>query len=118
MKTLFFLASIGGLAYWTYTDAPAVHIKKVDWENRKITTAVRGSTVVIDADTIFRTNSSMVAPIAFSKYTMTASQNQTFLGAPAVVRISITEGNTLIGQSDYVDFDMQLVNGHAFENSK
>ena len=118
MKTLFFLAAIGGLAYWRYTDVPAIQITSVDWDNQKITTSVRGNSVVIDASSILNSGSTMLVSIPFSKYGMTVSQNSGLSSSSSVVRISILDGKASICQPVYVDFDMQLVNGHQFEPSK
>lgn len=112
MKTLFFITAIGGLVYWRYTDVPAIQIKSVDWENQKVTVLVRGFSLVIDANTVFNTSSTMIAPIFFSKYALTASPNLNNAGS-AVLQITITEGNSILGQPVYVDFIMHTVNGQT-----
>lgn len=112
MKTLLFFAAVGGgIALWKYHAVPSIKIKSVDWNNLKVVAVVRGKDVQIDAGEIFRTSSALTSPIFFNKYAMTAERNQTNIGAPAVLRIAITEGNTLVGQSVYVDFDSRNIEG-------
>ncbi|MDQ3110516.1 MAG: hypothetical protein M3R17_11535 [Bacteroidota bacterium] len=110
MKTLFFLAiGSGAVAYWRYTSIPSITIESVDWNTMKAKVIVRDKVISIDAATLFLTQSSLLAPISFSKYEMTAKRNQTNIGAPAVLRIAITEGDTIMGQAIYLDFDSRTI---------
>ena len=112
MKTLFFLLSVGGgIAWWRYTSVPSISVKLVDWLAKKATVVVRGKEVVIDAALIFRTGSSLISPISFNKYQLSASKNQNYIGAPNVLRVVIKEGDTIIGQAIYVDFDLRTIEG-------
>ncbi len=112
MKTLFFILSLGsGIAWWKYTSIPPITIKSTDWIALKVVAIVQGKEISIDAATLFRTESTLVVPLSFSKYQLTATRNQNNISAPAVLRIAITEGDTLIGQSVYVDFDTRTIEG-------
>ena len=119
MKLFWILLAVGGEAsYYAYTTTPIIDLKLVDWENQIVTVVVRGDEIKINAGMIFRTQSALLAPIYFNKFELTAKKSQTNIGAPNVLMVSITEGDTIIGQPIYIDFDSRTIEGQSSKGRK